>query len=106
VTTEAEKAAEKERQAQAIRERRVLSDAYAALLGQASVQSWLAFTFEEAVDLQIESIEGSSSTKRPNELERVDRIEQSTTSAITQLKNTPPEEFVESDSDEDVNTEE
>jgi hypothetical protein len=105
MATESEKSNDRARQEQTIRERKSLSDAYASLLGQASVQSWSAFTFEEAVDLQIEAIEGASTSKRPNQLDRVDRIEQSTLDSIAQLKSLPPEEFLEVDPDEDVNTE-
>ena len=52
------------------------------LVGQQSIQGWTAFTLEEAMDAQIERIEGKSTDKRPNELERVDRIEQECLAAI------------------------
>lgn len=85
-------------------ERMALGDAYSALLGQQSVQSFAAFTFEEAVDAQIEIIEGQGTSKRPNQLGRVDRIEGDTLKAIEVLKQTPPEEFIESKEQDDVNT--
>ena len=91
-------------QARNNKEREALSNAYAALVGQQSIQTWTAFTFEEAMDAQIERIEGSSSDKRPNELERVDRIEQETLAAIAALRDAPPEQFLEASSDDDVNT--
>lgn len=86
------------------KQREALSNAYAALVGQQSIQAWTAFTFEEAMDAQIERIEGKSTDKRPNELERVDRIEQDALSAIAALRDTPPEQFIESNSEQDVNT--
>jgi TPP-dependent indolepyruvate ferredoxin oxidoreductase alpha subunit len=85
-------------------QREALSNAYAALTGQQSIQTWTAFTFEEAMDAQIERIEGKSSDKRPNELERVERIEKDTLSAIAALRDTAPEQFIEANSDQDVNT--
>lgn len=87
-----------------IRQREAISNAYAALVGQQSIQGWTAFTIEEALDAQIERIEGKSTSKRPNELERVDRIEQETLAAIAALRDTPPEQFLEPSSDQDVNT--
>lgn len=87
-----------------LREREALNDAYAGLVGQQNIQTWSAFTFEEALDAQIEEITGASTNKRPNERDRVDRIEQNVLSAITQLKDTPPEQFLEPDPDKDVNT--
>lgn len=87
-----------------IRQREALGNAYAALVGQQSLQGWTAFTIEEALDGQIERIEGKSSSKRPNELERVDRIEQETLAAIAALRDTPPEQFIEHSPDQDVNT--
>lgn len=86
------------------RQREALSDAYGALVGQQSVQSWTAFTIEEALDAQIERISGASTSKRPNELERVDRIEQDALAAVAALRETPPEQFLESNSSQDVNT--
>lgn len=87
-----------------LREREALSNAYVALTSQQNIQTWGAFTFEEAMDAHIEVIEGKSTDKRPNELERVSRIEQDVLSAINSLKDTPPEQFIEADPDKDVNT--
>lgn len=105
MTTEQEKGQDQAAQAKNLREREALGKAYAALTAQQNIQSWSAFTFEEAVDRQIEDIEGSSTQKRPNQLERVDRIEQDTLSAIARLKEIPPEQFLEPSADSDVNTE-
>ena len=106
MATEEEKALDRSKQAQNLRERRALNDAYAVLEGQKLTQSWAAFTFEDAVDLQIEEIEGATVGKRPNQLDRVDRIEKMTLDAIAQIRNIPPEDFIDPDPDEDVNTEE
>lgn len=91
-------------QARNLKEREALNNAYAALVGQQSIQSWTAFTVEEAVDAQIERIEGASTDKRPNELERVDRIENDCLAAIAALRELPPEQFIEPDPTQDVNT--
>lgn len=85
-------------------ERMALGNAYAALVGQQALQDFTAFTFEEAVDAQIERIEGTSSLRRPNELVRVQQIKQSVQSAVKVLKATPPEEFAEAHDARDVNT--
>ena len=53
------------------RVRWALNDAYAFVLGQARVHSFSAYTVEEALDAQIERIEGESTAIRPNELDRV-----------------------------------
>lgn len=86
------------------RQRESLSNAYGALVGQQSIQGWTAFTLEEAMDAQIERIEGASTNKRPNELERIERIEQETLAAIAALRDTPPEQFLEPSTGQDVNT--
>lgn len=84
--------------------REALSNAYSALLGDQSVKSFSAFTFEEALNNQIERIEGSGTQLRPNLLARVDRVENSMLQAIEQLKALPPEMFREANQTTDVNT--
>lgn len=85
-------------------QRRALNNGYAALVAQQATQTFLAFTFEDAVDLRIEAIEGEGGQLRPNLLERVDRIENEILSAVEKLKEVPPEQFLESDDRRDVNT--
>lgn len=104
MATEQEKGVETQGQVRNIREREAISNAYAALVGQQNIQSWSAFTFEEAMDAQIEEIEGKSTQKRPNLLERVDKIEQETVAAVAKLKEVPPEQFLEHNPATDVNT--
>ncbi len=87
-----------------IRQRRALNAGLAALVGSQNRQTFQAFTFEEAMDLQIERIEGEGTPLRPNQLDRVDRIENELTKAVIELKQVPPEKFLEADPDEDVNT--
>lgn len=84
--------------------REALNNAYSALLGDQSVKSFSAFTFEEALNNQIERIEGTGTQLRPNLLARVDRIENTMLQAIEQLKALPPDMFREADQTTDVNT--
>lgn len=91
-------------QARNTRLREALGDAYAALQAEKTIQSFSAFTFEEALDAQIERIEGAGTQLRPNELDRVDRILSQVTQAVDQIKSLPPESFAKAKPDEDVNT--
>lgn len=91
-------------QSQNLEIRESLNNAYAAVEGEKAVQSFAAFTFEDALDLQIERIEGADSEMRPNELHRVDKIENNVVAAIAKVKALPPTAFVEPNHDRDVNT--
>lgn len=84
--------------------REVLSNAYAALQAEKTVQSFGAFTFEEAMDAQIERISGKGTQLRPNELDRVSRILNQVRDAVTQVKALPPESFAKPKEGEDVNS--
>lgn len=84
--------------------RRDLQNVYASLLGEQTSKGFAAFTFEEALDAQIERVEGVSTKIRPNELDRVARIEDKAVQAVNKLKDLRPEEFTESDQDDDVNS--
>lgn len=84
--------------------RRSFSHAYAALVGDQTAQSFSAFTLEEALDAQIERIEGAGTALRPSLLGRIDRILSETLQAIDQVKKTDPEVFLEPDVEQDVNT--
>ena len=84
--------------------RRDLSNAYAALLGDQTRRSFAAFTFEEALDAQIERIEGEGTQIRPNLLDRVSRIESLAVQAVDQIKALPPDNFLKPDPSSDVNT--
>lgn len=87
-----------------LRQRRALGNALGSLLGAQNNKTFQAFTFEEALDLQIERISGAGTVLRPNELTRVDRIETEVLKAVEELKQVPPEQFLDADPDEDVNT--
>src|SRR5437879_4280318 len=84
--------------------RQAVSNAYAFVKGRESVQSFASFTFEDAMDRQIEAIEGKDSPSRPNQLHRVDKIENDIVTAAQKIKSLPPELFNEPDASKDVNT--
>lgn len=84
--------------------RRVLNDSVGAVLGRQTTESFFALTFEELADQQIERIEGKGTDVRPNELERVSKIESDLLNAVAQIRNIPPENFLLSDPGKDVNT--
>jgi len=94
---------EEDLQASHLRQREAINNAYAALLSQKCLQSFQAFTFEEALDQQSKRIDGDSTQLRPSELAKVDRIEQQLLAAVDQLKQVPPEQFLEPKPGEDVN---
>jgi len=56
--------------------RRALNDTYLFVRGQQTVRSFEAFTFEDALDQQIEEVEGAGTSLRPNKHDRVLRIYQ------------------------------
>lgn len=85
--------------------RTALNDAYAALEAEKYTNSAVAFTFEEAVDLQLQRLVGPGSRIRPSQRERVDKIELELVQAVEQIKQIPPEKFLRS-TDLDVNTRE
>jgi hypothetical protein len=87
-----------------LRLRRQLSNAYASILGEQTAKDFSAFTFEEAVDAQIERIEGEDTEMRPNLRNRVLKIKNETLKAVEEIKNMPPEAFIEKKEDEDANT--
>jgi hypothetical protein len=57
-------------------------------------QTAAAFTFEEAVDAQIERIEGASTQIRPNQLDYVENIRNQLVKAAEELKQVSPEKFM------------
>ncbi len=84
--------------------RRDLSDAFAFVQGQQNVQSFAALTPEELYDQQIERIEGADTDTRPNELHRIDKLENSILKTVEKVKALPPEAFIDPDETTDVNT--
>lgn len=98
------KSEEREKQAAQMKLRRALDDAYGSLEGQRTTQSFLAFSFEEAMSNQIERISGASSRLRPNELDRVERIRSNLVTAVEAIKKIPPEAFMATVDGRDVNS--
>jgi len=84
--------------------RRAVNNAYAALLADANIETFQAFTFEEAVDAQIERITEDVSDIRPSLKTRVDRIRNEIVKAAEELKKIPPDQFLDKDEERDVNT--
>lgn len=104
MASDEERNLEDQEQGRNLKERTTLGRAYSSLLGQESVQGFSAFTFEEAVDGQIERIEGKGTQRRPNQLDRVNKLEQDTLQAIAVIRKIPPEDFFVVGEDENVNT--
>lgn len=92
------------RQNENIAIRRALSDAYAFVEGQKLVQSFSSLTFEELLDQQIERIEGVSTVTRPNEIERISRIEVDVVAAVQKIKQLPDDAFRKTENTNNVNT--
>jgi|SRR5690606_15383009 len=84
--------------------RRILSNSYNYVLGQQATQSFSAITYEELANEQIERIEGAGTPVRPNELERLTRIEREVVSLVEQVREIPPDQFILRDEAADVNT--
>jgi hypothetical protein len=97
---------EQKQQRDNLKLRTALNTSYAALEGAKYTNSVLAFSFEEAVDQQIQRIEGPGTSLRPSELERVDRVEQQLLKAVEEIKQVPPEFFLSRLQGRDVNTDE
>src|SRR3990172_6757121 len=97
-------ASEHQLQSLHVKQRQALNDAFAQLEGEKSVQSFNAFTFEEALQLQIDAIQGESTRIRPNELDRTEREYQNLSQAEEERKRGPPEIFLRKDETRDVNT--
>lgn len=90
-------------QDETIRQRLDISNGYAALLGNQTNQTFAAFTLEEALDLQIEEIQGKGTPTHPNQLERVARIKAQLVGSIDQVLKLDPSTFNKL-TDQTVNT--
>ncbi len=104
MASEQDKLEERTKQTQQMKMRRALDAAYGALEGQKCIQSFTTYSFEEALDQQIEAISGTGSRLRPNELDRVERIRQDLVTAVASIKEVPPEAFLPKSEGRDVNT--
>ena len=87
-----------------LRQRRAISNAYAALQGRATSDTFAAYTFEEAADEQIEAIEGAGSQLHPGKLDGVERIRGELMRAAAEMKEVPPEQFLDVNAPEVTNT--
>jgi hypothetical protein len=87
-----------------MRQRRAINDAYAALQGHHTASTFAAFTFEEAIDQHIESVEGEATEAHPNKLTQVARIRGELLQAVEQLKEVPPEAFTDANLAQATNT--
>jgi hypothetical protein len=84
--------------------RKALGDAYSAVEGAKSVQSFSALTFEDLADQQIQRISGPGTDARPNELDRVQRVLGKVLAAVASAKSLPAASFAKQDPARDVNT--
>lgn len=84
--------------------RRVLNDAYGFVVGQQATQAFGAVTYEQLADQEIERIVGAGTSLRPNEIDRIQKMEQDLTSMIQQIRDIPPERFILANQDSAVNT--
>jgi hypothetical protein len=91
-------------QAQNLQLRSALNDAYAAVEGAKTVQTFSAITFEDLANQQIQRIQGADTQTRPNELHQVQNILNNLTQAVQQIMALPPESFADQDTSRDVNT--
>lgn len=91
-------------QAQNLNLRTALSNAYAAVEGAKAVQSFSAYTLEDALSDQVTIISGPGTPTRPNELDSIQAILNNVTQAATQIQNLPPDAFDDPNPSTDVNT--
>ena len=95
---------EAKKQQQSLEIRRALNDAYAFIEGLKLTQSFSAVTFEELMDEQIERIEGVSKISKPNELDRINKMELDLISAVEKVKKMPNDAFKKNRDEKNVNT--
>jgi hypothetical protein len=84
--------------------RRVIGQALGAVQGRQTTESFYALTYEELADAQIKRISDKGTDVRPNEIERVKKVQSDLLSLIAQVRALPPESFIMADSSRDVNT--
>lgn len=94
---------EQQQQRDNVKLRTALNNAYGAIEGRKYTDTVVAFTFEEAVDAQIERL-SATDRLRPNDFDRTDRIEAELLQAVDNIKKVPPEAFMQTNSVRDVNT--
>jgi hypothetical protein len=87
-----------------LRQRRAINNAYAALQGRATAETFAAFTFEEAADAHIELVEGDDTEAHPNKLKRLAKLKEEIGRAVDELKEVEPERFLDVNLENAVNT--
>jgi hypothetical protein len=98
------KAKDQKGQDMALEMRRIVSNAYGFVQGQAATQAFSALTFEDLMDQQIETIEGDPRNGRPNQLDRIKKTASELRETANKIKAVDPKEFDDHDEEQDTNT--
>lgn len=86
------------------RYRTAVANAVGALRSREINRSFASFSLEEAIDQQIERIEGEGTETLPNLLTAVDRIKSDLDGVIDAIKEMDPDLFRQADPSSDANT--
>lgn len=81
-----------------------LSDAYAAVEGDKTTQSFNTITFEELTQAQITRLTTSPTPNRPSQLQAIQNVLNNVTAAVAKIQAQPPAAFATPDPTQDVNT--
>jgi hypothetical protein len=93
-----------EQQQQNLELRTSLSDAYAAVEGDKTTQSFNAITFEELAQAQITRLTTAPTPNRPSPLQAIQNVLNNVTAAVAKIQAQPPASFADPDPEQDVNT--
>lgn len=80
-----------------------LSDAYAAVEGDKTTQSFNALTFEECAQQQITRLTTAPTPNRPSPLQAIQNVLSNVTAAVAKIQAQPPASFADPDPTQDVN---
>jgi hypothetical protein len=80
-----------------------LSDAYAAVEGDKTTQSFNAITFEELAQQQITRLTTAPTPNRPSPLQAIQNVLTNVKAAVTQIQAQSPASFAEPNATQDVN---
>jgi len=94
---------ENEAQDESLSVRDDLGAAYSFIVGRESVRSFSTYTFEEAMQDQLERLTKGTAT-RPCERNRIDALESRVKRVIERIRGLPPDAFNHQDAKKDVNT--
>lgn len=85
--------------------RRSVNNAYAFVRGREAASSFLTLTFEDLAAAQVERLSGKGANPtRPNEIDRIKKIEADIISAANQIKQTPADSVNPQNNETNVNT--